>query len=69
MLLKPQEVADWLRIHVRTLQRWRQQGIGPPYVKIGREFRYDENELTTYIDQQTTGAPNDTSAEDIGGNA
>jgi hypothetical protein len=32
----PHYVADELNTTVSTLQRWRSEGIGPPFVKLGR---------------------------------
>jgi predicted DNA-binding transcriptional regulator AlpA len=34
------EVAIRYSLSHRTLQNWRQSGLGPPYVKIGRSVRY-----------------------------
>lgn len=34
-----------------TLARWRKQGTGPDYIKIGRTFRYPEDGLDRYLDQ------------------
>ena len=33
----------------RTLQRWRQEHKGPPWVKIGRRIFYDEDKLKAWI--------------------
>jgi hypothetical protein len=34
------ETADALNVSVRTLRKWRQEGIGPSYVKFGRQIHY-----------------------------
>ena len=34
------ETADGLNVSVRTLRKWRQEGIGPSYVKFGRQIHY-----------------------------
>jgi hypothetical protein len=32
--------AAELNVSVRTLRKWRRQGVGPPYVKVGRQVHY-----------------------------
>jgi hypothetical protein len=34
------ETAEALSVSVRTLRKWRQEGLGPPYVKFGRQIHY-----------------------------
>lgn len=48
-LLTSDEVADLLKVTRNTLERWRREGEGPPAMKIGRQVRYDENELQTWL--------------------
>jgi len=55
-LLTPTEVADFLRVRVELLAKWRSSGVGPPSVKIGRYVRYVEAELAEWLDTQLTGA-------------
>ena len=38
--LTERELAQRWRISQRTLQKWRQNNIGPAYVKIGGRIRY-----------------------------
>ena len=38
--LNPTEMADFLGVTTRTLQRWREQGNGPDFYMLGREPRY-----------------------------
>ena len=35
---------------VRTLQKWRLQGIGPRFIKLGHAVRYDVRDLEEYIE-------------------
>lgn len=37
----------------RTMQRWRLEGIGPNYVKLGRLIRYRKSDLDRFIDERT----------------
>ncbi len=39
-LLTEQEIADLFRKSLRTLQRWRSLGTGPPWIEIGDSKYY-----------------------------
>lgn len=39
-LLLEAELAERWRLSPRTLQRWRQTAIGPPYLRLGRRILY-----------------------------
>ena len=49
-LLNEREVAAYLKLSVKTLQLWRYQGSGPPYVKFGRAVRYSKDGLAAFVD-------------------
>ena len=36
-------------ISTRTMQRWRLEGIGPKYIKLGRLVRYRQSDLDDFI--------------------
>ncbi len=36
-------------ISVRTMQRWRLEGLGPRYIKLGRLVRYRQSDLDEFI--------------------
>lgn len=38
--LLPQQLAERLRLNVRTLDNWRSLGTGPAYIKVGGLVRY-----------------------------
>jgi len=38
-------------ISTRTLQRWRLEGVGPTYVKLGRLVRYRQSDLDFFLDE------------------
>src|ERR1700733_10791473 len=44
-------VAEMLGRTVRSLQRWRKTGKGPPSTNIGRKVYYDLNDLQKWIDR------------------
>ncbi|WP_216599022.1 AlpA family transcriptional regulator [Ruegeria sp. HKCCD7318] len=39
-LLKANEMADFLQVSLDTLIRWRSQGRGPKWIKVGGTIRY-----------------------------
>jgi predicted DNA-binding transcriptional regulator AlpA len=48
-LISERRVGAMLGFSKRTLQRWRQENKGPPWVKIGRRIYYDEDKLKACI--------------------
>jgi len=36
----------------RTLQRWRLEGVGPKFLKLGRLVRYRKSDLESWSDAQ-----------------
>jgi len=51
-------------IPVRTLQRWRVEGFGPVFHKLGKAVRYSQSDLDKYLEQCLR-----QSTADKGGNA
>jgi excisionase family DNA binding protein len=51
-LLTIGEVADWLRLPVATLYRWRYERRGPRGFRVGRHLRYLEADVDAWISQQ-----------------
>jgi hypothetical protein len=49
--LGERRVAEMLGCSLRTLQRWRMEGKGPPSTKIGRKVFYELNDLQEWIDR------------------
>jgi len=49
-LLDPRETAQLLRVSLTTLARWRMQGAGPGYVKLGKCVRYPETDLLRWLE-------------------
>ena len=44
------ERHDFSALSVRTLERHRLAGTGPPYARLGRLIRYRQNDLKDWID-------------------
>jgi Helix-turn-helix domain len=51
-LRTPAEAAVKLLANPRTLERWRTQGTGPAFVKIGRKVAYTDQDLDAFIKRQ-----------------
>ena len=49
-----QEVARFLRVTVRTLERWRSEGEGPPIITMGGLIRYRSDDLDAWIEANRT---------------
>jgi hypothetical protein len=43
------EAARILRVSLGSLRRWRRQGSGPVYRKLGRTVRYRPNDLSDFV--------------------
>jgi excisionase family DNA binding protein len=52
-LLTQTEAARFLRVSERTLERWRVEGQGPCFSKIGRRVVYRAEELDAWVNAQT----------------
>jgi hypothetical protein len=50
--IRESRVAAILRCSLRTLQRWRKEGKGPPSTTIGRKPFYGLDELQKWIDRE-----------------
>ncbi len=53
--LTPAEAAKVLRVSVRTLSLWRQQGTGPEYFMAGRLPRYRARDIAHWQTDRIVG--------------
>ncbi len=49
-ILTVNNAADHLHVHVRTLERWRQTGEGPRYVRMGHRVGYRQSDLEIWLE-------------------
>ncbi len=59
-LVTGSELAERLGVSLPTLQRWRYEGSGPPFVKVGRKVRYAAADIDAWLAGQrktSTSAP------------
>lgn len=52
-LLKPEEASAWLQISPRTLRSMKQRGEVPA-VRVGKQTRYDPDDLRRYVEANKT---------------
>lgn len=55
LVLTSKEVANWLRVTEQTVRRWRSDGKGPPFFRMGRQVRYYAHEVLSWLDENKTG--------------
>jgi hypothetical protein len=48
-LITEGEAAGILRVSLTSLRRWRREGRGPVYRKLGRTVRYRPQDLTDFV--------------------
>lgn len=59
-LLTPQEAAEVLRLRThRTMERWRTEGTGPSFVRIGRRVAYTRRALKTFVESNIRNTTSD----------
>lgn len=50
-LLNTAELAEWLRVPVRTIEDWRSRGkCGPNFIRIGGHVRYRRSTIERWLD-------------------
>jgi excisionase family DNA binding protein len=49
------ELAALLKVTRRTVKRWRAEGGGPPWVRIGRGIRYRRRDVDAWAERQPGG--------------
>jgi len=45
-------MAEQLGVAVRTLRKWRQQGLGPAYTKFGKQVHYRDASRDAWLRRQ-----------------
>ena len=46
------ESADYIKSNTKTMDRWRETGFGPVFVKIGHRVFYQKSSLDDFINRQ-----------------
>ncbi|OLL69857.1 hypothetical protein Ae168Ps1_6415c [Pseudonocardia sp. Ae168_Ps1] len=50
--LSPPQIARALQVSTATLTRWRATGLGPPWIRAGRQIRYPVHSYNTWVQRQ-----------------
>jgi excisionase family DNA binding protein len=48
------QVAEYLGVDEKTLERWRRERTGPPYIRAGRQVRYRVEDVQDWLTERTT---------------
>jgi excisionase family DNA binding protein len=51
-LLTQHQLSSELEVSLRTLERWRQQGTGPAFIRVGRSPRYRRADIDAWLEQR-----------------
>jgi predicted site-specific integrase-resolvase len=51
-LLTQQQLAHELQVSLRTLERWRQEGTGPAFIRISRFPRHRRADIEAWLERQ-----------------
>lgn len=54
-LLRERDVAARWIVSLRTLQRWRAEGAGPPFVRLGGAIRYRMTDILAFEERMQRG--------------
>jgi excisionase family DNA binding protein len=46
------QLSEYLQIPEETLRKWRLQGTGPKYVRIGKHVRYRRMQVDRWLEQR-----------------
>jgi predicted DNA-binding transcriptional regulator AlpA len=52
-IVEPDVIAEKLAVKRTTLRDWRSGGVGPPYIKVGRQVRYSLGSVEGWLARQT----------------
>ena len=51
-LLRSKELAEVFGLEDNTLRIWRAKGEGPPFYKIGKSVRYDQDKVREFLQER-----------------
>lgn len=54
-LLSPTELAEYLKIPVKTIYNWRSEGTGPRGIRVGRHVRFRRTDIEAWLDRNVEG--------------
>lgn len=51
-LLSPTELADYLKVPLKTVYNWRSAGDGPRGVRIGKHVRFRQADIDAWLEER-----------------
>ena len=60
------QLAEYLQISKRTLERWRLEGKGPKYFKLGSRVLYSEEQVEAWLVKCQTNSTTESALEKQG---
>jgi excisionase family DNA binding protein len=51
-ILRTAEVARLLKVSENAVRTWRRNGDGPPFIRIGKEHRYNKQQVLDWLAAQ-----------------
>ncbi len=60
--LNPKTLAERLGVTEGCLAKWRVEGIGPVYIRVGRRIAYDPRDVATWLDARRVGSTSQVAA-------
>lgn len=63
------EIAEELNVSVRTLRKWRQLRVGPPWTEVGRQIHYSDESRAAWLKSREVRPITQTRQERAGANA
>ncbi|MCF8879653.1 helix-turn-helix domain-containing protein [Hyphobacterium sp. SN044] len=63
LLLSPKAAAAYLGLAPSTLAKWRVDGTGPTYLKLGSAVRYKLDDLSDWLDSRSYSSTSATRSE------
>lgn len=51
-LATSREVAEYLGVHPKSMDRWARTGQGPVFIRIGSARRYDWDDVRTWVESR-----------------
>jgi predicted DNA-binding transcriptional regulator AlpA len=52
LYLTEKKTSDRIAVSKSALRKWRREGLGPPYVKLGRMIRYPLADLKKWLNNR-----------------
>lgn len=54
-LMSPADLAEYLKVPIKTIYNWRSDGSGPRGIRVGRHVRFRRTDIEAWLDRNTEG--------------